>query len=107
MAKYSVDWKKLEDKNYDHTAATKYESDDFVIWKGKYRVFSVIYSADQWHLERLSDHRIMHSCRTAKECMGVLEYEIRRGTNINDPDMISFLCPNGVKFNDDFSRCYY
>ncbi len=107
MAKYSVEWKKIKDTNTKHTAATKYETDGFVIWKGRYRVFSSIYSANEWHLERLSDHRMMHSCRTAKECMDVLEYEIRHGSDIHDPDRLSFGWRAGIKFDDDFKAIFF
>ncbi len=95
-------WKKTEDTNYRHTAVTMYETDGFRVWKGKYRVFDTIYSANEWHLERLSDHRILHSGRTAKECMGVLEYSIRHGEDI-EGDILSFCLWSGIRFDENFN----
>ena len=68
-----VVWVKEKDTNLDHTAMTKYVTDGFVVWKGKYRVFSSIYSANEWHLQRLSDRMVVWSAKTAKECMEMLE----------------------------------
>lgn len=68
-------WSKSKDTRigWQYTGATIYEADGFRIWKGKYRIVSVIYSADKWHLERMSDHKIVYSARTAKECMAAYE----------------------------------
>lgn len=71
-------WEKVRDENYDHTAVTVYVTEGYRIWKGRYRVFSAIYSANEWHLERLSDHRIIWSEKTAKACMENAEYAISR-----------------------------
>ena len=95
-------WTKTEDTNIHHTAMTIYETDGFRVWRGKYQVFDCLYSANEWHLERLSDHRILHSGKTAKECMGTLEYAIRHGMDIS-ADILSFGLWHGVKFDKDFN----
>lgn len=68
-----TNWEKTKDPNLYHSAATMYTAGDFRIWKGKYRVFSAIWSADEWHLERVSDRKILFSAKTAKECKAYLE----------------------------------
>lgn len=65
----SVVWEKQKDPNNDHTAMTMYTTDGYKIWKGKFHVYSVIYSANEWHLQRNSDGKVLYSARTAKECM--------------------------------------
>ena len=69
-------WKQIKDNSIHHTAETMYITDGYKIWKGKYRIFSCIYSANEWHLERLSDHRILWSAKTAKECKENFEYAL-------------------------------
>lgn len=61
-------WKKVRDDNINHSATTMYVVDGYRIWKGRYRVYSAIYSSDEWHLERVSDRKILWSAKTAKEC---------------------------------------
>lgn len=102
--KYRIDWVKEKETNHRHTAATRYVADGFVIWKGKRRVFSSIYSANEWHLIRVSDGRELHYGKTAKECMGALEYSIRRGMDIYKIDDTCVAC--GAKFRDDFGNWY-
>lgn len=60
--------RKDERRGWQFTASTMYERDGFRIWKGKYKVISVIYSANEWHLERLADHKMIFSAKTAKAC---------------------------------------
>ena len=98
--KYSKDWKRVADTNYRHTASTKYESDGFVVWKGKYRVFSCIYSANEWHLQRIADGKILHSGKTAKECKGALEYAIKAGRDVHTIESTNIW--SGVKFDEEF-----
>ena len=74
MANELTMWEKIKDTDWHHTAETAYVTEGFRIWKGKYRVFSVIYSANEWHLERLSDHKILFGARTAKECKEALDH---------------------------------
>lgn len=69
-----MNWTKRKDTNTNHTGGTLNECDGFRIWKGKYRVYSTIYSANEWHLERLSDRMIVYSANTAKECKENFEY---------------------------------
>ena len=104
MANYTVNWTKEKETRtgWEYTASTRYRTDGFLVWKGKYRVFSIIHSADEWHLERLSDHRILHSGRTAKECMGVLEWAVRNGKD-TQADVIGLGLWSGVCFDDDFN----
>ena len=64
-----VKWEKKKDENYHHTAVTMYVTDGYKIWKGKYRVYSSIFSANEWHLQRTSDGMVLYSAKTAKECM--------------------------------------
>lgn len=99
--KYTIKWTALEDTDYTHTAATKYVADGFVLWKGRRRVLSCIYSADEWHLIRTADGNELHYAKTAKECMGALEYCLRKGEDIYSIDGCHVSC--GIKFNDDFS----
>lgn len=83
-----AEWIKKADDNYRHTASTIYEKSGFVVWKGKYRVFSSIYSADEWHLERKSDHKIAYSAKTAKECRAVLDNAIKNGVDVNTVEIV-------------------
>lgn len=62
-------WEKQRDENINHTAMTMYVADGYRVWKGKRRIYSAIYSADEWHLERTSDHKVLYSAKTAKACM--------------------------------------
>lgn len=101
MANYTINWTAKPETDYTHTASTKYEADNFVIWKGKKRVLSVIYSADEWHLIRKSDGQELHSGKTAKECKSVLEYAIKRGEDINADNITRWY--SGVKFDDEFN----
>ena len=98
--KYTVDWKQVKDMSGRHTAETKYEADGFVIWKGRYNVFSSIYSSNEWHLVRIADNKVLHSGITAKECKGALEYAIRCGKDIHTMDNTGTW--HGVKFTEDF-----
>ena len=72
-----VEWKQIKDDDRHHTAETMYVTDGYIIWKGKYRIYSTIYSSNAWHLERLSDHRIIWSALTAKECKENFEWARR------------------------------
>lgn len=96
--KYTVNWEKHKDTDWDHTASTLYVTDGYKIWKGKRRIFSIIYSADKWHLVRTKDNYEVHSGKTAKECMGCVEYAIKHGRDVADVHLWE-----GVKFNDDFT----
>lgn len=64
-----MDWKKEKDLDTRHTGATIYRADGYKVWKGKYRVCYSIYSSDEWHLQRESDGKVLHSAKTAKACM--------------------------------------
>lgn len=86
-----AEWIKKADENHSRTASTMYEKEGFRVWKGKYRVFSCIYSADEWHLERKSDHKIAYSAKTAKECRKVLDNAIERGVDVNAVEIVSGL----------------
>lgn len=83
-----AEWIKKADENHSHTASTMYEKEGFRVWKGKYRVFSCIYSANEWHLERKSDHKIAYSAKTAKECRKVLDNAIERGVDVNTVEIV-------------------
>ena len=72
-------WEQRKDPNRNHTAETMYVTDGYKIWKGKYNVFSVIMSANEWHLQRVSDGKVLYSARTAKECKSKFEWAISRG----------------------------
>lgn len=72
-----MNWEKKRDTNYRHTAVTMYEKDGYRIWKGKRWIISIIYSANKWHLERLSDHKVIWSDKTAKACMENFDNAIR------------------------------
>lgn len=105
---YTIKWATVSD-TYSHpynrcTASTKYEADGFRIWKGKIWLGSCFWSADEWHLERMSDHKILHSARTAKECKGALEYCIRQGKDIHTMDQTGISgFTGGIVFNEDFT----
>ena len=83
-----AEWIKKVDEDYHHTASTMYEKEGFKVWKGKYRVFSCIYSADEWHLERKSDHKVAYSAKTAKECRTVLDNAIKNGVDVNAVEIV-------------------
>lgn len=63
--------------SYGLSASTIYCVDGYRIWKGKYCVVGCIYSADEWHLQRMSDKKIIFSARTAKECKEAFEKGLR------------------------------
>ena len=69
----ATNWNKTKDEDFGHSASTVYSCEGYRIWKGKYCVFSAIYSADEWHLQRTSDRKVIYSARTAKECMEAFE----------------------------------
>ena len=99
--KYTINWKTVRDDNPRHTACTMYEADNFVIWKGKKQVMSVIRSADEWHLIRKSDNKELHYAKTAKECKDLLEHSIKNGMDIDTAE--SLFGYYGMKFDDDFN----
>ena len=98
----TINWVKHEDTNWHHTASTMYSTDGFRVWKGRRLVIGCIYTADEWNLERLSDHHVLHTATTAKECKLVLEYAVKNGMDVNDPDRIGLLY-HGVKFDGDLN----
>ena len=70
----ATNWNKTKTNDFcNYSAATIYNYGDYTIWRGKYCVFSAIYSADEWHLQRTSDRKVIYSARTAKECMEAFE----------------------------------
>lgn len=80
------------------TAPTVYVTEGFKVWKGKYYVFSIITSANEWHLERLSDNTIVYSAKTAKECMKECEnWHVRhRWLTLTREELLKELEENGV-----------
>lgn len=98
---YTIKWEAVKDTDYRHTASTKYVSDNFVIWKGKKRVISCLYSANEWHLIRKSDGAELHSSIIAMECRDLLEYAIKKGTDVNTAESLYGF--RGIKFDDDFN----
>lgn len=84
-----VKWIASPDLDNRHTAMTKYETDGFVLWKGKYQVFSCLYSANKWHLERLSDRKILFSAKTAKECKATFDNSVKRGIDVHTEEWLN------------------
>lgn len=76
-------WERKADTDSRHTAATMYEKDGFRVWKGKRKIYSVIYSADKWHLERITDHEVLYSAGTAKECREAYDNAVARKVDVN------------------------
>ena len=70
------DWNKEKDP-YGEYATTVYVREGYTIGKGRYCIFSVIYSAVAWHLRRLSDNKVIYSAKTAKECMEAFDNGVR------------------------------
>ena len=103
--KYTVNWQATKDEYWHHTASTMYEADGFRIWKGRICVRTCIYTSDEWHLERLSDHKILHSGKTAKECKGALEYCIKHGKDIYAMENSGL--GYDIVFNEDFTNYEY
>lgn len=74
-----MNWEKKPDTDRWHTAMTMYVADGYRIWKGKYRVRACIYTANEWHLQRVSDGRVLYSAKTAKECKEKFDWATSRG----------------------------
>lgn len=94
--KYTVNWKTVKETDYRHTATNRYESDEYYIFKGKYNVCYSLYTSDKWHLIRKSDNERIHSCSTAKECKGVVEYLKKHPEREN-------VGGSEIVFNEDFT----
>lgn len=71
-------WEKVRDNDLNHTAMTMYIADGYRIWKGKRRINNTIYSSDEWHLERISDRKVLWNAKTAKECKENFDYALLR-----------------------------
>lgn len=99
-----TDWKKIPDLDTNHTALTMYEKDGFRVWKGKRRIYSVIYSANKWHLERLSDHMVLYSAETAKRCRTTYDNAVKSGVKVKSIDVIGDYVNYRAEWNEEMRR---
>jgi len=68
-------WKKIPDNDFNHDAATMYVTDGYKIWKGRTFYYGMMFPS-KWHLERVSDGKLIWDDRTAKAVMENFEYAV-------------------------------
>lgn len=107
MKQYSIEWTATPETGIGrkYTAATRYVADGFYIWKGRRYIDFNFYTADKWHLIRVSDGKCIHSATTAKQCKDALEYCMKKGYDINTMEKTGL--SGDCKFNEDCTSFYW